>query len=172
MACLDNLYSDLLLAVLRLLCCSEQAALQLWGTGFPRGGLLFGGTVSGACGLLQSWHTGSAPAARRVFRAQGLNPCPCLSRWFVFLILNSILQRVDVFFLLINFLLKDNCFTECSCFLSNLSMNQPQVYTRPLPLEPPSPLPPRPIPQVDTEPLFEFPEPDSKFLLAILHMVM
>ena len=41
-------------------------------------------------------------------------------------------------------------------------MNQPSVYTYPLPFEPPIP----PF-SVDTEPLFEFPEPDSKSLLAI-----
>ena len=28
---------------------------------------------------------------------------------------------------IINFLLKDNCFTEFCCFLSNLNMNQPAV---------------------------------------------
>ena len=41
-----------------------------------------------------------------------------------------------------NLLLKDNCFTEFCCFLSNLNMNQPQVYIYPLPFEPPSHLPP------------------------------
>ena len=41
-------------------------------------------------------------------------------------------------------------------------MNQPSVYIYPLPFEPPTP----PL-SVDTEPLFEFPEPDSKFPLAI-----
>ena len=61
------------------------------------------------------------------------------------------------------FLLKDNCFTEFCCFLSNLNMNQPWVYIYPLPFESPSQSPL----QVDTEPLFEFPEPYSKFLLAI-----
>ena len=45
------------------------------------------------------------------------------------------------FFFLINFLFKDNFFTEFCCFLSNLNMNQPQVYIWPLPLEPPSHLP-------------------------------
>ena len=35
--------------------------------------------------------------------------------------LNSLLN----FFKLINFLLKDNCFTEFCCFQSNLNMNQP-----------------------------------------------
>ena len=43
------------------------------------------------------------------------------------------------------FLLKESCFTEFCCLLSNLNMNQPQVYTYPLPFEPPSYLPPRPI---------------------------
>ena len=35
---------------------------------------------------------------------------------------------IDNFFYfkkLIYFLLKDNCFTECCCFLSNFNMNQP-----------------------------------------------
>ena len=43
---------------------------------------------------------------------------------------------------LIYFLWKDTCFTEFCCFLSNLSMNQPQVYIWPLPFEAPSHLPP------------------------------
>ena len=43
--------------------------------------------------------------------------------------------------------MKDNCFTEFCCFLSNLNMNQPQVYTYPLPVEPPSHL--CPIPTLD-----------------------
>ena len=34
--------------------------------------------------------------------------------------------------------MKDNCFTEFCCFLSNLNMNQPYVYIYPLPFEPPS----------------------------------
>ena len=34
--------------------------------------------------------------------------------------------------------MKDNCFTEFCCFLSNLSMNQPQVNIYLLPLFPPS----------------------------------
>ena len=33
--------------------------------------------------------------------------------------------------------MKDNCFTEFCCFLSNLNMNQLQVYIYPLPFEPP-----------------------------------
>ena len=37
------------------------------------------------------------------------------------------------FIKLIYFLLKDNCSTEFCCFLSNLNMNQPQVYIHPLP---------------------------------------
>ena len=40
----------------------------------------------------------------------------------------------------------DNCLTEFCCFLSNLNMNQPEVYIYPLPLEPPSHLPPHPTP--------------------------
>jgi len=43
-------------------------------------------------------------------------------------------------------LLKDDCFTEFCCFLSNLSMNQPQVYIYSFPFEPPSHLPPHPTP--------------------------
>ena len=45
-------------------------------------------------------------------------------------------------------------------------MNQPQVYIYPLPFEPPISLPIPPL-QVDTEPLLGFPEPNSKFPLAI-----
>ena len=41
------------------------------------------------------------------------------------------------------------------------------IYIYPLPFEPPSHLPPQPTPVGDTEPLLEFPEPYSKFLLAI-----
>ena len=62
------------------------------------------------------------------------------------------------------FLLKDNCFIEFCCFLSNLSMNQPSAYIYPLPFDPHLPIPPL---KVDTEPLFEFPEPYRKFPLAI-----
>ena len=63
-------------------------------------------------------------------------------------------------------LFKDNCFTEFCCFLSNPNMNQPWVYIYPLPFEPPSHLPPCAT-RVDTEPLIEFPEPESKFPLVI-----
>ena len=42
----------------------------------------------------------------------------------------------------IYFLLKDNCFTEFCCFLSNINMTQPQVYIYPLPFEPPYHPPP------------------------------
>ena len=49
------------------------------------------------------------------------------------------------FFKLI-FLLKDNCFIEFCCSLSNLNMNQPWVYIYLLPFEPPSYLLPHPIP--------------------------
>jgi len=51
---------------------------------------------------------------------------------------------IESFYLFI--LLNNNCFTEFCCFLSNLSMNQPQVYTYPLPFKPPSHLPPHPTP--------------------------
>ena len=67
-----------------------------------------------------------------------------------------------VLFSLINFLLKDNCFTEFCFFLSNLNMNQPQVYIYPFLWN----LPPHPL-QADTQPLSEFPEPYSNFPLAI-----
>ena len=43
---------------------------------------------------------------------------------------------------LISFWMKDNCFREFCCFLSNLNMNQPQVYIDPLPFETASHLPP------------------------------
>ena len=49
---------------------------------------------------------------------------------------------LHLFFNLFIFLLKDNCFTEFYCILSNLNMNQPQVYIYPLPFEPPSHFPP------------------------------
>jgi len=42
-------------------------------------------------------------------------------------------SNVSAFIFLIYFLLKDNCFTEFCYFLSNLNMNQPQVYIYPLP---------------------------------------
>ena len=65
------------------------------------------------------------------------------------------------------FLLKDNCFTEFCCFLSNLKMNQPQCTYIPSILNlPPISLPISPL-QVDTESLFEFLESYSKFPLAI-----
>ena len=73
----------------------------------------------------------------------------------------------QMLFFLIFFCMKDNCFTELCCFLSNLNMNQPWVYIYPLPFEARCHLSPHPTPQVDTEPLFELPEPQSKFLWAI-----
>ena len=42
--------------------------------------------------------------------------------------------------------MKDNCFTKCYCFLSNLPMNQPEVYIYPLSFEFDSYLPPHPTP--------------------------
>ena len=42
------------------------------------------------------------------------------------------------------FLLEDNYFTVLCRFLPYISMNRPQVHPRPLPLEPPSCLPPHP----------------------------
>ena len=78
-----------------------------------------------------------------------------------------LLLSLTFFFINLFFLLKDNCFTEFCCFLSNLKMNQLQGYIYPLSFETLSiSLPISPL-QVDTEPLFEFPEPYSKFPLAI-----
>ena len=57
-----------------------------------------------------------------------------------------VLQLITFFFSFLIFLLKDNCFIEFCCFLSNLNMNQPQLYIYPLPFEPPSHLPPHPTP--------------------------
>ena len=70
-------------------------------------------------------------------------------------------------FLINLFLLNDNCFTEFCCFLSNLNMNQPQAYIYPLSFETPSISLPISFLQIDTEPLFEFPEPYSRLPLAI-----
>ena len=61
----------------------------------------------------------------------------CKSIYQIFII------KYQFFFI---FLLQDNCFTEFCCFLSNLNMNQPQVYIYPLPSDPPSHLPPHPTP--------------------------
>ena len=63
--------------------------------------------------------------------------------------------------------MKDNCFTEFCCFLSNLNMNQSWVYIYLFPFEPAFHLPPHPTFWVDTEPLFEFSESYRKFPLAI-----
>ena len=41
--------------------------------------------------------------------------------------------------------MKDNCFTVLCWFLPSISMNQPQVYLCPLPLEHPSHCPPLPV---------------------------
>ena len=78
----------------------------------------------------------------------------------------KLLEGKNLYFNLF-FLLKDSCFTEFCHFLSNLNMNQPQVYICSLPFEPPPISLPIPPLQVDTEPLFELPEPYSKFPLAI-----
>ena len=40
-------------------------------------------------------------------------------------VLSQFLSILFVLFLLTYFLLKDNCFIEFCCFLSNLNMNQP-----------------------------------------------
>ena len=54
--------------------------------------------------------------------------------------------RSRLFFLIYFFLLKDNCFTEFCCFLSNLNMSQPQVYIKSPPFwtSLPSPFPSHP----------------------------
>ena len=57
----------------------------------------------------------------------------------------------------------DNCFTEFCGFLSYINKNQPQVH----PKCPPFHLPPHCTLQPVTEPLFEFPESQSRFPLAI-----
>ena len=79
------------------------------------------------------------------------------------------LNYIIFFFLkFIYFLLKDNCFTEFCCFLTNLDMNQPAIgihISPPFWNSLPSPSPSHPA--SDTEPLFEFPEPHSKFPLGI-----
>ena len=46
------------------------------------------------------------------------------------------------------FLLKDDCSTEFCCFLSNLNVNQPQIYIYPLAFESPSHLLPH-LPPLD-----------------------
>ena len=87
--------------------------------------------------------------------------------WEVLYTLHIFKTTLKASFKLIYFLLKDNCFTEFFCFLSNLNMNQPEVYIYPLPFETPSHLPPHPTPLGWYRALFEFPEPYSKFPLAI-----
>ena len=67
----------------------------------------------------------------------------------------------------IYFQLKDNCCTILCWFLPYINMNQPQVYVCPLPLEPPSYIPPIPSLQVVTELWFEFPESCGKFSLTV-----
>ena len=42
--------------------------------------------------------------------------------------LNKQLSRFLNYYFLIYFLLKDNCFTEFCCFVSNLNMNQRYTY--------------------------------------------
>ena len=63
-----------------------------------------------------------------------------------------------------------NYFTIVQWFLSYIAMNQPRVhmytYIPSLLNLPPVSLPISPL-QADTEPLFQFPEPHSKFPLAI-----
>ena len=72
--------------------------------------------------------------------------------------------------LLFIFLLKDNCFIEFCCFLSNLNMNQPQVYIHPLPFETPSPSHPSRLIQ---SPCLSFLSHTANSpWLSILHMVM
>ena len=73
------------------------------------------------------------------FSGSSLSPDPCFHRY-----LPLSTEFPNLFFFNVFFSLKDNCFTEFCCFLSNLNMNQPQVYMWPHPLEPPSHLPPIP----------------------------
>ena len=61
----------------------------------------------------------------------------------------------------------DICFTVLCQLLPFINMNQPQVYICPLPLEPPSHLPPIPSLQVVTEHQVELPVSYSKFPLAV-----
>ena len=70
------------------------------------------------------------------------------------------------------FLLKDNCFTEFCCFLSNLWISHRYTY---IPSLLNLPLISRPIPslQVDTKPLFEsLSHTANSCLLSILHITM
>ena len=62
--------------------------------------------------------------------------------------------------------MKYNCFMEFCYFLSNLNMNQPQVYMYPLPFEPPSHLSPYPIP-LDVDSLISGSSAFSKSSLCI-----
>ena len=58
-----------------------------------------------------------------IFSTQGSNPhLLCLLHW----------QANSFFFFFLISLLKDNCFTEFFCFLSDFDMNQPQVNSLPL----------------------------------------
>ena len=76
----------------------------------------------------------------------------------------------DIFYFFINLLLKDYCFTEFRCFLSNLNMNQPRVYIYPLSFVTPSPSQPSRLIQ---SPCLSFLShtPNSHWL-STLHMVM
>jgi len=63
--------------------------------------------------------------------------------------------------------LEDNCFTMLCWFLPYINMNQSQVYICPLPLEPPSHLPPESHPsRLSNSTGFEFPESYGKSPLA------
>ena len=84
--------------------------------------------------------------------------------WFV---INLSRESWDVTLFKKIFLLKDNCFTEFCCFLSNLNMNQPQAYIYPLPFEPPSHLPPHPTPLGWHRAPVKFPETYRKFPLTL-----
>ena len=92
-----------------------------------------------------------------LFRVKNIHLCFLIH--YVYAELVSLLHSFFITsFLLLFFLLKENCFTEFCCLLSNLDMNQPQVYIYPLPFESPSHLPPHPTPLT---------EPCSKFPLAV-----
>ena len=76
------------------------------------------------------------------------------------------------FFFYYLFLLKDNCFTEFCCFLSNLNMNQPQVYLYPLLSETPISLPIPPSRLIQSPSLSFLSHTANSCWLSILHMVI
>ena len=64
--------------------------------------------------------------------------------------------------------MKDNCFPEFCCFLSDINKNQPQVHPCPFPPKPPCHLPSlHTLLDFVMEPLFEVPESYNKLPLTI-----